>query len=79
MHPASLAILLALGLPIVVVVGIVYLLALKMGAGKSRAGEMSEEETKLIQEIHQGLMRMEDRIEALETILMEKDRKDGSR
>jgi phage shock protein B len=32
-------------------------------------------ETRLIQEMHQGFVRMEERIEALETILMEQERK----
>lgn len=31
-----------------------------------------EEETRIIQEIYQGLSKMEERIEALETILLEK-------
>ena len=31
-----------------------------------------EEETRIIQEIYQGLTRMEERIEALETLLLEK-------
>lgn len=35
--------------------------------------ESDARETKMIQEMHQGLMRMEQRIEALETILMETD------
>lgn len=34
-----------------------------------------DEETKLIQELHQGLSKMEKRIEALETILVEPERK----
>lgn len=39
--------------------------------------ETSEEEARLIQDLHKGLERMEQRIEALETILLEKDGKDG--
>ncbi|MEW5912062.1 MAG: hypothetical protein AB1814_05875 [Thermodesulfobacteriota bacterium] len=34
-----------------------------------------QEEARLMQELHQGLSRMEQRIEALETILLEKDKK----
>jgi phage shock protein B len=79
MHPASLAVLLIFGLPIIIVVGIVYLLAVRMSGGRARGAEMNEEETRMIQEIHQGLMRMEERIEALETIMMEQDRKEGPR
>ena len=42
----------------------------------SRSGkEGTEDETRMIQEMYQGLVRMEERIEALETILLEKDGK----
>ena len=46
-------------------------------SGLSRHGTNSKsEEARIIQEIYQGLNQMEDRIEALETILMEgKDKK----
>jgi phage shock protein B len=37
------------------------------------------DEAKVIQEIYQGLTRMEERIEALETILMEGQEKDGKK
>ena len=52
----------------------VYFWGVKMTgrlSGKMSARQ-SEEETKLIQEIYRGLTRMEERIEALETILLEK-------
>lgn len=34
----------------------------------------TEEDTRMIQEMHHGFMRMEERIDALETILMERDK-----
>ena len=34
------------------------------------------EETKMIQDIYKGLSKMEERVEALETILMDRQRKD---
>jgi phage shock protein B len=37
--------------------------------------EEQADETRLIQEIHQGLSNMEKRIEALETILLDRERK----
>jgi phage shock protein B len=43
----------------------------------ARSGQARGEETRMIQEIYQGLSRMEARVEALETILME--RKERSR
>lgn len=36
----------------------------------------TEDEARMIQEMYQGLVRMEERIEALETILLEKDSKE---
>lgn len=40
------------------------------------SAEGKEDETRMIQEMYQGLVRMEERIEALETILLEKDGKE---
>jgi len=42
--------------------------------GKSTA---DDEEARVIQEVHQGLTRMEERIEALETILLERGEEKG--
>jgi len=44
------------------------------GRDQARGGQMEAEEAKLIQELHQGLARMEERIEALETILLEREK-----
>ena len=46
-------------------------------AGFTRGDRQQQtDEAKIIQEIYQGLNRMEERIEALETILMEAQEKD---
>jgi phage shock protein B len=49
------------------------LLAMKFRHGglSARSREAQGEEARMIQEIYQGLSRMEARVEALETILME--------
>jgi phage shock protein B len=39
-----------------------------------RGSELDADETRLMQEIHQGLSRMEERVEALETILIDRER-----
>ena len=44
---------------------------LKGGARKDQA-----EDSKIIQEIYQGLSRMEERVEALETILLDREKGD---
>lgn len=41
--------------------------------GRSPTRDSSAEEARIIQEIHQGLMRMEQRVEALETLLLERE------
>ena len=46
--------------------------------GSTPDPQESSDETRLIQELHQGLSRMEQRIESLETILLEKDAPGGS-
>ncbi len=55
------------------------LLKKKMQTGGSfRQGEqLNADETRLIQEMHQGLTRMAERIEALETILLDREAKDA--
>lgn len=42
------------------------------GGGRGASKQQLEEETRIIQELYQGLTKMEERIEALETILLEK-------
>jgi phage shock protein B len=39
--------------------------------------QLQTEETRLIQELYQGLSKMEERVEALETILLDRQRKEG--
>lgn len=60
------------------IIGITVLMAIKIiKGGFSRKGQKFQaEETKMIQEIYQGLSRMEERVEALETIILDRDRKD---
>jgi phage shock protein B len=44
--------------------------------GFSRKGQTYQaDETRMIQEIYQGLSKMEERVDALETILLDRERK----
>ncbi len=72
----ELAIILAVCIPLVIIIGGVALIALKILKGSS--SEQDAQEARLIQDIHTGLQRMEKRVEALETIMLEKERKDQS-
>ena len=58
------------------IVGSTILMAIKLiKGGLSRKDQRSEaEEARMIQEIYHGLARMEKRVEALETIILERER-----
>lgn len=65
-------------IPIVAIIGGCCISALKILKGSDKGGEStSAEDVQLIQEIHHGLQRMEDRIGALETIVLEQERARG--
>ena len=61
------------------IVGSTILMAIKIiKGGVSRKGQKYQaEEARMIQEIYQGFSRMEGRVEALETIILDRERKDG--
>ncbi len=60
------------------IVGSTVLMAIKIikGGISPRNQRLQAEETKMIQEIYRGLSSLEQRVEALETILLDKERKD---
>lgn len=58
------------------VAAIVWAVRLLRGNSTPSGGQRQEEEAKLIQELYQGLARMEERVDALETILFDRKRKD---
>jgi phage shock protein B len=53
------------------------LLIVKTRTNRYSGGATDSEETRIIQELYQGLERLEERIESLETILTEDQEKDG--
>ena len=63
---------------ILAIIGSTILMAIKFFkvgvSGKSRQDQADE--AKMIQEIYKGLSRMEERVEALETIILDRERKD---
>lgn len=62
----------------VAIVPLTVLLIVRMikGGASGKGQGRTDQETRMIQEIYQGLSRMEERVEALETLLLEKERKD---
>ena len=80
MHSVLIAVIVFGGLILALaVIGSTILMGLKIirGGAISKGQKEETDETKMVQEIYQGLADMEDRVEALETILLdrEKDRK----
>jgi len=77
---AELALLLIFGPAILSVVGWIFLEALKILRGDPRARHKHNgQDARIIQELHRGLARMEERIEALETLLLERHGKGEER
>ena len=60
-------------LALAIVGGVVLLVARLLRPGASRAGDPADE-ARTMQELYQGLNRMERRVEALETLLLEQER-----
>ncbi len=61
----------------IVPVTIIYAIKIIKGGWSDNPKGLADQEAKMIQEIYQGLTRMEARVEALETLLLEKEKKDG--
>ena len=61
---------------VVTVICSTFIIALKIirGGASPKSQKDHASEAKMIQEIYQGLSRMEERVESLETILMEKEK-----
>lgn len=81
MDTGTLAILMVFGLPLAAIIGTFVLGALKIlrGDPAQRNKQHAADETRMIQAIYHQLSKMEDRIEALETILLDRERKEGEK
>jgi phage shock protein B len=78
MRTGSLVLLLIFGPIFAAVVGGIFIKALKIWKGISpeQNRQFQAEETRLMQELYQGLSRLEERVDALETILLDRKRKE---
>jgi phage shock protein B len=63
---------------VLAIIGSTILMGIKiLKGGVSRTGQkMQSDEARVIQEIYQGLSRMEKRVEALETLILDHERKE---
>ena len=58
----------------IALVGAVFIGLIKVFKSAGKGGE-TDEEARMIQEIYNSMSRMEERVESLETILLEKEKK----
>lgn len=75
----TLAVLLIFGIPFIAVAGAVLIKALRVVTGtpsRREQKQLLDDEAKQMQELYQGLVAMERRIEALETLLLDRERKE---
>lgn len=75
----TLAVLLIFGTPFIAVAGVVLIKVLRVVTGTPSRRQQKrrlDDEAKQMQELYQGLVRMERRIEALETLLLDRERKE---
>ncbi len=75
----TLAVLLIFGTPFIAVTGAVLIKALRVVTGTPSRREQKrllDDEAKQMQELYQGLVAMERRIESLETLLLDRERKE---
>ncbi len=56
------------------ILGAIFLIALRLLRPGGRPRGTDAEEVRLLQEIHRGLARLEDRVEALETLVLDPSR-----
>ena len=57
---------------------IVFVIVKMLSGGSQQRRQATAEDARMIQEIHTGLSRMEERIESLETILVDQNRAKAS-
>ena len=63
--------MMGISIPILFVIGTFLLGALAIWKGGVRPGAASDEEARLMQEIYNGLAKMDNRVESLETLMMD--------
>lgn len=73
--------MMALAIPLVAVIGWFIVWGMKVNTGQAgkRHEQQMTEETLLIQELYQGLEKMEKRIEALEVLILDIEKKEQAR
>lgn len=66
-----------IGIGFLVITALILMAILRLLSGRrSGSGGLDADEARMMQEIHQGLEKMEKRVDSLETLLLERERKD---
>ena len=81
MHAITLLVIFGFSLLALAIIACTILMAMRIlkGGFSKRDQEFQAEEAKMIQEMYKGLSRMEERVEALETIILDREGKDPVR
>lgn len=71
------AAILALSIPIIAILSVTFIICLKImhGGGSAKSRDLADDETRLIQDIYHGLLKMEERVESLETLLLDREKR----
>jgi len=74
----ELAVIMIFGIPLAAIVcgSLVAIVKAIKGDGAARNRRLDEEQTRMMQEIFRGLEKMEKRVEALETLLQDREGRD---
>lgn len=75
---AELSVLMVFGIPMLAILGWILLSALRilMGESTKEGKRVNTDEARIMQEIHLGLSSLEKRVEALETLLLDRARRE---
>lgn len=73
----DLAAIFALSIPIIAILSGTFIACLKIvyGSRSAKGSDLADEETRLIQDIYHGLLKMEERVESLETLLLDREKR----
>lgn len=71
---AIIIVFIVIGLPVICFFALIWLII--KGTRSSGKSITIEEDTRIIQEIYRGMSRMEERVDALETIILSREKKE---
>jgi phage shock protein B len=77
MNTGTLAVLLVFGIPIIAIISEAIIRVLKILTDQKKSGgKMNADEVQIIQDLNKGFTRLEERVESLETIMLDRMKKD---